>query len=126
MNHVPAIQQALYAHNHRESTTREEKLTAAIELAEWGIFSNRQIAGFTGLPRAAVDGISTKTDGTGGNLPGDSLEYILTVATRHNRGEVDEFSMWYAIVYGASTRMVARLTGVSQSAVSRAARKFAA
>jgi hypothetical protein len=126
MNHIPAIKQAKYAYDHRESLTRNEKLTAALELAEWGIFSNRQIAGFTGLPRAAVDGISTKTDGTGGNLPGAALQDILKVATAHNRGEIDELSIRKAINDGASTRMVARLTGVSQSAVSRAARKFAA
>ena len=126
MTNITAIKQASFAFSHRETTTREEKLNTARALAEWGIFSNRQIASLTGLSRPMVDAISSKTDGTGGNLPGESLSHIANAATAHYRGEVDELAIKRAINAGASTRMVSRLTGISQSAVSRASRKFAA
>ncbi|MET4703089.1 hypothetical protein [Frigoribacterium sp. UYMn621] len=126
MTHIPALIQATYAYNHAETQSRNERIAAALELLEWNLFSNRQIAGFTGLPRGIVDGMSTKTDATGGNLPGEALGDILKVATAHNRGELDELAIKRAVDAGASTRMVSKLSGVSQSAVSRASRKFAA
>jgi hypothetical protein len=126
MSHVTAIKQAKYAFDHRENATREEKVNAVIELAEWNLFSNRQLAHLTGLNRGAVAGVNSKTDRTGGALDGEALAPILELIATNARGDKDDSAIRRAIDAGASGRMVARLTGISQSAVSRASRRVAA
>ena len=126
MSNLTALQQAKYAFDHRRTAiSRQERLDNIIALAEWGIFSNAQIAHFTGTNPHLVAKFTGKTDRTGGNLPGESLQPIIDIVTARANDQEARGAVARAIEAKASTRMIARLTGLSQSTVMRLSREAA-
>lgn len=119
---VTAIQQAKAHWERRDTATKEQRVNAVIELAEWRLFSNAQIARLVGMDPHDVAEYTGKRDRTGGKLTGESLAPILEIIANDARGEVDDFAFRRALAAGASTRMVAKLTKITQSTVARRGR----
>jgi hypothetical protein len=105
--------------------TREERFKAATELAQAGVFSNTQIALFTGIRPNDVGRISGKRDHTGGSITIESLPLVLTVIDNHRRGEVSFKAVLDAVEAGCKTPMLSRLTGIPSRTLSRHARRAA-
>lgn len=120
--HIKALEQAVFHFEHKGNYSRAAKVEAAQELAEWGVFSNRHIALFTGLRLADLSTYTGKTDRTGGSLTMESIPHIVKVINLEARGEVDYRAVKRAIDAGCSALMLSRLTGRPQSTLSRHAR----
>lgn len=123
MSLARAVMQAKEAWEEKETADKETRVNNVVELAEWKLFSNRQISHLTGVRMQKVAGYTGKTDTSGGGLTGESLEHILEIIFTRNRGEVNDLQVRDAHDAGASTRMISRLTGIPQSTVSRATRR---
>jgi hypothetical protein len=126
MTNLEAVRQAKYHFEHKANYTKQTRIDAVIELAEWLLFSNRQIASFTGMRSHEVAAYTGKTDRTGGNLAGESLGLVIDLIHTTHRGEVSYPLTAKAVAAGASTRMISRLTGLAQRTVARWALKGAA
>jgi len=120
------VQHAQRVHASRHEFTREALVNEAVALGEWELFSGRQISAFTGLRPALVNDLIAKTDRTGGTLKPESLGYIIILMRATAREEDDCQAIADALKAGVSSIMLARLTGRSQSTLSRRARSVAA
>lgn len=118
-----AVEQAIYVHQHRDTMTATALINSLIGLAEWKIFSNRQLSALTGLSTRVVGGYTNKVDNTGGNMPPESLPAVLELIHITQRGEVDIFAAKRALDFGISTRMLAKLTGIPQVTLARWGRR---
>jgi hypothetical protein len=118
-----AVRQAIHASDNHLHWTKEKRRRAAAALVGFGVFSNRQVARMTGLRHDEVAPFSTKTSKVGGNLSVESLPLILEIIEMLEREEISDFAIRNAVSAGASTRMVARLAGLSQSYVARASKR---
>ena len=126
MNHLEAVQQAKYHFDHKANYAVIQRRIAAVELAEWGLFSNRQISTFTGLRLADVGVYTRKTDRTGGKLEGEALGWIIELIRLKNNGEVNDLAVARTLEAGVSAGMLSRLIGQPQTTLSRQARRHAA
>ena len=126
MTHLPAVQHAQRVHTNRHESTREALINEAVALGEWGVYSKRQVASFTGLRPALINDLLPKSDRTGGTLKPESLGYIIILMRATAREEDDCKAIADALKAGVSSIMLARLTGRSQSTLSRRARSVAA
>lgn len=120
------LEQALNAwnatQNGRDEVERHQiQLDRAYELADWGIFSNWNIANITGLNIESVAAITGKKDKTGGRLNPESLSLILDLWIEHNRHHrrrdyaIDRRTLVAAVNLGTSCAMIAKLTGIGRS-----------
>ena len=126
MTHLTAVQHAQRVHTNRHEFTREVLVNEAVALGEWGIYSKRQVAAFTGLRPALINDLLPKSDRTGGTLKPESLGYIIILMRATAREDDDCQAIADALKAGVSSIMLARLTGRSQSTLSRRARSVAA
>ena len=117
-----AVQQAIWAFEHKDTMDRQTRVDHATALGAWGCFSNRQISSLTGLDPHDVAFLTGKKDRTGGRLNPEALEAVLNLIHIHARGEVDFFATKRALD-GVSGRTLARLTGRSQVTLARHARR---
>lgn len=115
MNHLEAVTHAHEVYTTRDTLTREEKIEQARRLAKFGVYSNRQIATFTGLRPALVNTINEKRDKSGGNLEPESLPFIARII----QGEKTPDMIATALAAGAGPTMLARLSGLSGSMIAR-------
>ena len=126
MTHLPAVQHAQRVYVNHLAYSREVLVNEAVALGEWGIYSKRQVALFTGLRPALINDLLPKSDRTGGTLKPESLGYIIILMRTTAREEDDCQAIADALKAGVSSIMLARLTGRSQSTLSRRARSVAA
>jgi hypothetical protein len=124
MTALDACKQAKYIFEHRSTSDREQRINNVIALNEWHLFSNAQLSRLTGLKEHDVAAYTGKTDKTGGNFEGEALAPIIELIHLRSRGERDDRVVRRALEH-ASSRMVARLSGFSQSYISRAGRRAA-
>jgi hypothetical protein len=117
MSNLRALEQARDAFMRGGTADRQTRYDDAAALGEWRIFSNAQISHFTRVDPHAVAKLTGKKDRTGGRLPGEALPYLIRYMRAKNRSELDWTELRGALNVGASTRMVARMTGVPQSTV---------
>lgn len=125
MRYTAAVREAKSAFERKAGADKETRINNVVSLAEWQVYSNRQISTFTGMDPHDVAAWTKKTDRTGGNLTGEALGPILEVIAIDARSEVDDYATKRALDAGCSTRMLARLTGLTQSSITRAARRAA-
>ena len=116
MTHLIALEQAHSAYTHHQPD-RQARYDNAVKLGEWGLFSNAQISHFTGLDPHVVGRLTGKTDRTGGRLPAAALPYLIRYIQGVNRSEVDRNLIREAFRAGASTRMIAKFAGITQTRV---------
>ena len=126
MTHLTAVQHAQRVYVNHLAYGREALVNEAVALGEWGIYSKRQVAAFTGLRPALINDLLPKSDRTGGTLKPESLGYIIILMRATAREDDDCQAIADALKAGVSSIMLARLTGRSQSTLSRRARSVAA
>lgn len=96
----------------------DEAATEAVrELAEYGVFSNRNLQAITGLNEHYVATITAKASKVGGRLNPVTLPLMLQLAEDWRAGVKNEHVARTIVELGTSRGMVARLTGIPYSAV---------
>lgn len=120
-----ALNEAIWVRDHAETIPKEELFEAVSLLGSYEVFSSRQISAITNgrLSPAAVSGIVGKSDKTGGNLNPGTLEILRGILYSRADKRTDKRLIKAALGEGNSQGMIAKLTGVSQSLVSKIARK---
>lgn len=108
---------ALY--EHHESMDEDEMLREISELTD-PIYSARMMCKVTGLPMHKVLPVMGKTAKTGGRLNPDTLKTILHMRTYG----FDAAQARWCLEKGTAQTLLARLTGYSQSRISRAWRAY--
>ena len=96
-------------------------LDRVTELADYGVFSKRQIAKIAELPLSKVAPLVDKTDRTGGRLNPESLEALRDLVARARRGEDFGASASEILRYGTSASLAARFAGLTPHQVRAAA-----
>ena len=120
-----ALNEAIWVRDHAETITRDELVGSVQKLGSYNLFSSRQISAITNgkLSPAAVSGIIDKSDKTGGNLNPGTLEILRGILYSRADKRTDKRLIKTALGEGNSQGMISKLTGVSQSFVSKIARK---
>lgn len=121
MSTYSALFDAASVYRRRDELDRAERERAAVLLAGHGVWSNRQIADIVGLPRHVVDSVARRPERTGGRFVPDALEPTLELLRKRLNGEIDKGLAASIIDLGVSTSFLARLTGISQRTIARAA-----
>jgi hypothetical protein len=119
-----AIHEAIWIRDNAELIRKEALIEKAKDLANYDLFSNRQISKISGgvLSHVAVSANIPKANKKGGRFSPQSLEDIATVLfSVSNGGPVDFDAVRRAMKSGTSQGMISRLTGLSQSRISREA-----
>ena len=121
MHRLQAINQAIWIRDNYKRLSKDSLIEKIQELAEFRIFSGRQISKICGgsLSHVVISSIVSKTDKSGGRFDPVSLEDIREALFSKERGRTDYKSVKNALDAGTSQNMVARLTGINQSAISR-------
>lgn len=112
-NYLVALQQAKAAADANENgtLTNQGRLDAVIALAEWGVFSARNVALFTGMRYADVLEYINNPTRKGGRVAVAAVPYIIRAINLEAQGKFDANVVRAAIDAGASLTMFARLTG---------------
>jgi hypothetical protein len=124
--HIAAgLNSAIWLRDHIESLSRDDLVKEVESLASYEMFSSRQISAIINgrLSPASISGIIGKTDKTGGNLNPGTLEILRAILYSRADKRTDRRLIKAALGDGNSQGMIAKLTGVSQSLVSKIARK---
>ena len=118
-----ALEEAAWVHEHLEQYDRQQRFDAAASLAQWGIFSLRQIGAIVDLSHTTVVKVATgKTDRTGGRFSPECLPLLADMRARHARGEeIAPAEVEELIDAGGGTSLgfAARLGGIPQSLLRR-------
>lgn len=91
------------------------------QVAEFGVMSNRQLAKLTKnrMNHVAISRLIPKTSKTGGNVNGSDLEKIRAIIFSKSIHRTDYRLVLEVLANGTSQGMLTRITGVSQSTISR-------
>jgi hypothetical protein len=125
MSNYRAIKAAHWHAQHRGEYEQHQRVSAAKELIDFGILSNRQIAAFTGLTHQQVGNLSGKTARTGGALSVESLPKIIELFEIEARGEINLQAYKDALDAKVSANMLSRILEKPQTTISRYARRAA-
>ena len=92
-------------------------------LAEYQVLSSRQMSAIVNnrVSHGVISKIIDKANKTGGNLNVGTLEILRNVLYSRASGETDFKLIQEALGKGTSQGMISKLTGVSQSTISRRA-----
>jgi len=115
---MDALQEGAWVYSHLEHYSRQQRFDAAASLAEWGVFSLRQIGAIVGLSHTTVRRIAKhKPDRTGGTFSPECLEPLLEIRKRYRRGEpvtTAEIRRMLHAGTGTSIYFAARLSGIRE------------
>lgn len=116
-----ALAEAASIYRNRDDLDKEERTAAAVTLSGHRLWSNRQIADIVGLPRHVIDSVARRPERTGGRFVAEALEPTLELLKKRLNGETDKELAASIVEMGVSTSFLARLTGLSQRTIARAA-----
>jgi hypothetical protein len=116
-----ALNEAIWLRDNIHLLSRVDVEDGVKRLAVFGVFSNRQIQAITAgrVSHQSVARITGKSNKSGGSLNPGSLELLRSVLYRRAESESDFDLISQAVELGTSQHMVAKLTGVSQSTISK-------
>lgn len=116
-----ALNQAIWLRDNVEKLGRDAMEVAIKDLASHRLFSSRQISAIVNgtLDHGSIAKLIKKEDKTGGNLNVGTLEILRNVLYSRANNQTDYKLISKALEEGTSQGMIARLTGVSQSSISR-------
>lgn len=110
------LEEAQWVYSRLGNYDRQQRFDAAISLAEWGVFSLRQIAKITGISHTAVAGlVQAKNDKSGGKLDPEALEPLVDLMQARRKGEdLDPDQVVEALDAGNGTSpyMASKLTDI--------------
>jgi hypothetical protein len=118
---LEAINTAIWIRENAKTFSDKQIADKAAELSRYGLFSNRQIAKIfgSGVNHSKIKTYTNKTDKTGGSFEPESLETLRQILFTKSMGDFDYQAVKRAIEMGTSQNMIMRLSGVSQSSISR-------
>ncbi len=121
IHRLQAINEAIWIRDNAEKISRELLIERLQELSEYDLFSNRQMAKICGnkISHNVLGGYVQKSDKSGGNFNPTSLEDLREALFSKERKRVNYNAVLRALESGTSQGMVSKLTGISQSAISR-------
>ncbi len=116
-----AINEAIWLRDHAHKISMDLLYLRIQEIAEYGVFSSRQIANISGniVSHATISRFIKKDDKSGGRLNPKSLEDIALALFSKARKRIDYSAVERALEAGTSQGMIAKLTGISQSTISK-------
>lgn len=121
MSIAEALNQAIWLRDNVAKMDREALEDAIIELASHKLFSSRQLSAIVNnvIDHGTIAKLIKKEDKTGGNLNVGTLEILRNVLYSRANNQTDYELIAKAFEEGTSQGMIAKLTGVSQSSISR-------
>ena len=116
-----ALNKAIWLRDKVAELTKEEILFHVKDLASHDIFSSRQLSAITNgvIHHSTISKITGKKDRTGGNLNVGTLDILRNILFSRADSGTDFNLIANALSMGTSQGMVAKLTGVSQSTISK-------
>ena len=124
IHRLQAINEAIWIRDNCERISKELLIERLQEISEYGIFSNRQLARIckSKVSPSLIGAYTRKSNNVGGRIAPESLEDLREALFSKERGRTDYAHVKRALEAGTSQGMVARVTGINQSTISR---KFA-
>jgi hypothetical protein len=112
---------AIWIRDNVYSMDSEELNKQVMLLADYDVLSSRQISAIINnkISHSSISKMIGKNSKTGGNLNVDTLEILRTILYSRSDGKTD-YRLISQVLKGATSQgMISRLTGVSQSSISR-------
>jgi hypothetical protein len=121
MRIAQALNEAIHLRDHADEISQEALIIAIKNLAQYGIFSARQLSAICNgrLSHHGVTKLINKTDKTGGNLNAGTLDILRSILYSRANGVTDYDLVADAISAGTSQGMVSKLTGIPQGSISK-------
>lgn len=121
MQRLEVLSTAIWLRDNAEKLSKQEMLSKLVDLSEYGILSNRQMAKIVSnkVSHTTISHKTQKSAKTGGTLAPESLEDLRDVLFSKERKAIDYEAVARAVRKGTSQNMITKLTGVSQSSISR-------
>lgn len=118
-----AINEAIWLRDHAPKLDKEKLFETVEDIGEYGIYSARQISALTGgaVSHQTVARLCNKTDKSGGRLNPVSLDKIKACFHDRINGAVDRGIILEIVNSGTSQGMLSKLTGISQTRISKIA-----
>lgn len=120
-NRLQAINEAIWIRENANKISRDLLIERLQELSEYSLFSNRQMAKICGnkISHNVLGGYIQKSDKSGGNFNPTSLEDIREALFSKERKRINYNAILRALEAGTSQGVISKLTGISQSTISR-------
>lgn len=121
MRNAEALNYAIWVRDNVADMKDHDVIKAVIELGDYKVFSSRQISAIirNRVSHTTVSSTIGKKDKTGGNLNVVSLEALRNILYSRSSGETNYGLIAKVLEEGTSQGMISKLTGVSQSSISR-------
>ena len=121
MQRLEVLSTAIWLRDNAEKLSKQEMLAKLVDLADYGILSSRQMAKIVKnkVSHTTISHKTQKSAKTGGTLAPESLEDLRDVLFSKERKAIDYEAVARAVRKGTSQNMITKLTGVSQSSISR-------
>lgn len=122
---LQALNSAIWLARNAEHISKTETLTVIEQIGQYKVFSARQLSAMTKgrISHQSAAKVCNKTDRSGGSLSIESLEDIKECFHAHINGSVNYQIVSRIIKAGTSQRMLSKLTGISQTSISKGVSK---
>ncbi len=116
-----AVNEAIWLRDHASKLDRDKLFEVVENIGEYGIFSARQLSALAGnsISHQTAARLCKKTEKTGGRLNPKSLDQIKQCFHDRINGRIDYSLVSQIVADGTSQGMVEKLTGISQTKISR-------
>jgi hypothetical protein len=116
-----AVNEAIWLRDHASKLDREKLFEVIENIGEYGVFSARQLSALAGnlISHQTAARICKKTEKTGGRLNPKSLDQIKQCFHDRINNTIDYSLVSQIVLDGTSQGMVEKLTGISQTKISR-------
>jgi len=121
-----ALNEAIWIRDNVENVSKETLMDAVRNLGKYRVFSSRQLSAITNgtISHTTISRLIGKTNRTGGNLNVGTLDILRNILYSRADGRTDYKLIHDAVDMGTSQGMVSKITGVSQSAISKNIREI--
>lgn len=118
---LQAINLAIFIRDNAQNMPKETLVWRIQDLAEYDIFSNRQIQSICRgkISYTTIGSYTQKSSKSGGNLNPDSLEDIREILYGKHNDQIKYQVIERVLKEGTSQGMISKLTGVAQSTISK-------
>jgi hypothetical protein len=116
-----AVNEAIWLRDHASKLDRDKLFEVVENIGEYGIFSARQLSALAGnsISHQTAARLCKKTEKTGGRLNPKSLDQIKQCFHDRINNRIDYSLVSQIVADGTSQGMVEKLTGISQTKISR-------
>lgn len=118
---LQAVNEAIWIRDNCERISKDMLIDRLQEISEYGLFSNRQLARICNnkVSHAMIGQYTKKNSNAGGRIAPESLEDLREALFSKERRSISYPHVQKALEAGTSQGMVAKITGINQSSISR-------